>query len=198
MDTKRYKYLGLFAELAKVGVSNEGELLAKFDAVMALSFDYGAEVWEYLCMAHEGLAQNNAGFSQVLGDKIFAKMYEENGAKTVKVVCDTVAIGKMVFGYNPQAASDLAQAVVAGWLTSGKYDNADYAMAMVAKNIRVDYTKYMDILVAFAISECMDKAKQTGSRPSVPKKMGEILTKFVGKLKGPDKARLLQRIKEIG
>jgi len=197
MDTKRLRYLQLFAELSKIDSMDASNLRQKIEPILDLDFGYALEVWEYMTQLYEETLSVNTALAEFFGNQMLEMFYQNSQQKTLKAIREIPHISKFVFLYNPLADRDLAQVIVAEWLMTNKYDFADFAFGLLQKNRHIEYNKYMSVMVSYCLGEIIDRCKQEGTRIAMPKKLSELLLKGVSKIKGPDKALLQQRIKEV-
>jgi len=197
MDKKRLTYLQLFGEMAKVDIVDSVMLKRKIESILAFNYDCGLEAWEFLCESYEEQLAKDRRFAECVGNGILGLFYENNLQKTLKAIKEVPAIGRAIFVYNPLADKDLPQVIVAEWLMSGKYDLVEMVFGLLQKNKRIEFGDYITVMVGYAIGEIIEQCKANNTRISMPRKMSDLLLKFVAKLKGADKALLQQRIKEV-
>lgn len=197
MDKKKLTYLQLFSQMAKIEITDTIALKRKVQSIVEFNYDYGIEAWEFLIESYEDQINADNRLAECIGNGILGIFYENNAQKTLKIIKEVPAISRTVFMHNPLADKDLLQVIVAEWLMGAKYDAVEFAFSLLQKNKRIEFGNYITIMVGYAISETIENCKANGNRIAMPRKMSELLLKFVARLKGPDKALLQQRIKEV-
>jgi hypothetical protein len=178
MNTKTIRKYELVAAL--VGGQN---VIANLTELAAQDFAAAFDMWEY------NLAKGTCDIMPALD--MFQSLSEQ---KTRTLFCESLPLQKLVYSakdaHTKKPIAFLTQLVILG-----KLDIADECLMRLRANTHNDFNETIRLVVddVFAAS-C---AKHNSKVPVFNKKQKELLLSYINKIKGPNKALLLQRMKEI-
>ena len=162
--------------------SDDGSYVQNLTELVALDFQTAFEMWEFAL----GLGKDIVA----TGFDIFQKASE---TKLRQLFCESLPLQKLVYTSKsarcPQALNFLGNLIL-----SGKLDVAKECLSKLASN-ELDFGNSMKMLLdtTFALYCKKNNVKV----PVFTKKQKDLLVSFIEKVKGPNKALLLQRMKEI-
>ena len=178
MNQKQMRRYELIADLA-VGADAE-KCLAE---LCANDFSAGFEAWEFALARGIKCA--------VSGLRVFLAA-SESRAKTL--FCDNLPLQKLLFN-SPEAGESAVLDFLASILLSTKIETADECLSRLRGNTALDFNETMRAFLDIAFAQY---CKKNDVRvPQFNRKQRDLLISHINKIKGPNKALLLQRLKEI-
>ncbi|MDR3022013.1 MAG: hypothetical protein LBU60_05015 [Clostridiales bacterium] len=197
MDAKHIKFLQLFSELAKVKVDDIASMETKLVPIIKLDFCFGLDIWEYLSITNEEAYTKNVAMSEFLGNRVLELFFSFSSQKTIYAVESIDAIAKFVFCYNPHADKGIPLDIVLNALVTNKIDLANFVLSNVQKNNRVSFDNYLKTIVEHCIVVHIKKLDKSTKNMPFPKKQANLLLEYIAKVRGPNRALLEQRLKEV-
>jgi len=167
-----------------IAVGSGGEnFMTNLAELCAMDFATAFEMWEF------DLARG--GDATVNGFNLFHSVSE---LKTRQLFCESLPLQKLVYS-SKQASNPTLIEFLANLILAGKLDTADECLSKLRTNTHIDFNDIMRTVVdtTFALS-----CQKNGTRvPVLNKKQKTLLIDYIDKIKGPNKALLTQRMKEI-
>lgn len=166
----------------------------------AIALDYYAaiELWEFLILDNEEKLTKDIPLASVICDKIAEVFESKAGAKYAKTITENPAICAAAYQYSPSCfVREESINLIAGYLASAKTEQAGDILSCAYKNTsnKVSLGDFMKAVIEKLYIEMLKKSSDGKIRLS--RKVLEQLLDYVGKLKGPEKALLTQRLKEV-
>ena len=175
MTSKEYKKYELVAEI--VNSPADQSVAVKLGELCAIDFTTAFEMWEFSLAKHEG--------KNIDIEKTFAMFLRISEAKTRQLFIESAPLQKLVYG-----ASELNGVLLeflVNLILSNKPEHADESLRAAREHLR-------EIVDAVFATYC---ARNGVKVPVLSKKQKELLLSHVDKIKGPNRALLMQRLKEL-
>lgn len=196
MTNKKLTYLNKLSNFFSKNHIEDTEKTQAFIKSM-LTFDYneGIDLWELVALK-SNLIDKDIAYNKMITNDILQIFCDKGTLKTYKMLIATPTLITLLFERNQNPIESAVLEFVTHLLLTSKVDNLESVFRSMLKNTTTDYGKnmrtifehYMDLLIS----------KQDGQmNASIPKKVRTILIFFIKKIKGEEKALLLQRINEI-
>jgi hemerythrin superfamily protein len=202
MDSTALKFLQNFGELAKADPKDPTQIKDKLLAMIKLKFEDGVLAWEYLIRTHYNTYSKDKELAKFIGDDLLNVFYGYHINKTINAISDEDVpwITEFVFEYNPLVDTGLVKHLIFEACTSNNNDKLKQAkvwLEHIASNRNIKFGDYLKMLTEHAIAEHIKSLSTKTKNMPFPKKQAALLLEFIDKVKGPQKALLTQRIKEI-
>lgn len=167
-----------------------------FGAMLKLDYASAEDLWEYMLICREKELGEGA-FAKLYVDKVFSLFFASSSARALKTVVDRPVIANAVFRYSPSAADGELFALPVNLLVSSKADAVDGILKLVAKNeaMKISFGEYMIKFLDRFFIELMKKNAQR--KVELNRKQSTLLLATVQKVKGDERAMLVQRVKEV-
>lgn len=199
MTAKLRKYYDNLFGLSKIDVLSEGDKLYEhISFFIDYDFDEAGDIWEYLLETHANeLRETPAAVSLI--DKVIDLFTNKSANKTSKLLIENSSLRNFVCLYSPNAGQGFTQDLIAQLLVSNKLDAAEDFLKIIARNnnLSIGYNCVMRELIDLVIDEIRIRAAQKSITVKFPKRLIELLTVYVNKIKGSEKQLLLQKLKEV-
>jgi hypothetical protein len=197
MSVKSIKHYERLFEFAKENFKAEKERTQTFfKRTLDYDYDAAADIWEYILVTHEKLIESAPA---VLTQDILSLFMEANKTKTLKLVTENPLITKALYGVNPLACEGLTLEILVGYIAGTKTAEADELLKQVYKNtaVKKSFGENMKIIIERLFVVILSRLGNTTKRVELNKKQVVFLLGYIEKIKGPEKALLEQRIKEL-
>jgi hypothetical protein len=179
MNQKTMRKYELIARVA----NDSDNIMRDLAELCGIDFQTAFEMWEF------ALANGKDIVPQ--GIELFLKSSE---TKTRQLFAESLPLQKLVYS-NKDATDPSALMFLANFILGNKLDVADECLQRLRTNTNMDFGDAMKLVLDTTFSQyCY---KNNVRVPSFSKKQKELLVGFVDKIKGPNRALLLQRMKEI-
>lgn len=196
MNAKQIKQYEILSEFFNSDMLKAAAVDKYFGAMLKLDYGYSEDLWEFMLIRNDADLKN-AAFSTLYVDRIFGLFGKANAAKIQKTVTDRTVIMRAVFGFSPSADKGEMFNIPINLLLSNKVDTVDAIFKNVIKNefMSLSFGKYM---LEFLDKFFIEVMKKNASRKvELNRKQSALLMGYAQKVKGDEKAMLVQRIKEI-
>lgn len=199
MNTKLIKYYDEIFDFGKVDPLFQPDKMYDFFTYMLdYSFDQAGEIWEYLLESRKSALQS----SQVvisLVDKVLALFAAKSEQKTARLLIENSVIRTAVYQLSSKADSDFNLSVICNILLSSKIEASEDFLKVLQKNtaIKNEFAGAMKKIIDNVIDSLRIKAAEKNTPVKMQKKLATLLMSYVTKIKGPTKAVLTQKIKEV-
>ena len=167
-----------------------------FGAMLKLDYTSAEDLWEYMLTCREKELSDGA-FTKLYVDKVFSLFFASSASRTLKTIVDRPVISNAVFRYSPSVTDGELFALPINLLVSNKADIVDGLLKLVAKNeaMGVSFGEYMIKFLDRFFIEVMKKNAQR--KVELNRKQSTLLLSTVQKVKGDERAMLVQRVKEV-
>jgi hypothetical protein len=175
--TRKYEILSAMAR-------GEGDSAKNLAELCAIDYATAMEVWEFYLGKSDTLALS--------GFEVFRAVSE---SKLRQTLCENSALMRLVFMSSAALSAPLVDFLVS-IILSTKTEMAGEILKIMRTNTAIDQNECMRVVVdaVFNVACARDGTKVA----TLNKKQKTLLIENIEKIKGQNKALLLQRIKEIG
>lgn len=196
MNAKQVKQYEILSEFFNSDMLKQAAVDKYFGEMLKLDYAYAEDLWEFMLIRNDADLKNPV-FAKLYIDRIYELFAKANAAKVQKTLIDRAVIGRAVFAFSPTADKGDVFTMPINLLVSNKVDIVDGIFKNVIKNdaMKSSFGRYMlEFLDKFFI-EMMKK--NAGRKVELNRKQSTLLMSYAQKVKGDEKAMLVQRIKEI-
>lgn len=196
MNAKQVKHYELLSEFFRSDFLKSPAVDKYFGELLKLDYAFAVDLWEYMLIRNDADLCYNT-ISSLYIDEVFGLFLKANEQKALKTVVERPVIERAVFGFSPEVAKGPLFDLPVSLLAANKVDVVDGVLKLVLKNavLPVSFGAYMiEFLDKFFI-EMMKKDAQR--RVKLNSKQSSLLLSYVQKVKGDEKAMLVQRVKEV-
>lgn len=196
MNAKQVKHYELLSEFFTSDVLKQAAVDKYFAALLKLDYTYAEDLWEYMLIRNDA-ALKNATLAALYIDRVFELFFKSAAQKALKTVNDRAVIQRAVFAFSPSVADGELFDLAVGLLVANKTDTVDAILKNVAKNeaMSESFGRYMIKFLDKFFIEIMKK--NTQRKVELNRKQSALLMSHVQKVKGDEKAMLVQRVKEV-
>ncbi|MDE6617427.1 MAG: hypothetical protein K2K13_00065 [Clostridiales bacterium] len=196
MNTKQIKQYEILSEFFNSDMLKQAAVDKYFGAMLNLDYGAAEDLWEFMLIRNDADLKNLV-FAKLYVDRIYELFLKANAAKVQKTLIDRPVVNRAVFSFSPTADKGELFTMVINLLVANKVDIVDGIFKNVMKNeaMKSSFGQYMlEFLDKFFI-EMMKKNAQR--KVELNRKQSTLLMSYAQKVKGNEKAMLIQRIKEI-
>ena len=167
-----------------------------FGELIKLDYTLAEDLWEYMLIRNDKDLKNQTVAALYI-DRVFAMFDAAASAKLVKTVTDRAVINRAVFGFSPSVYDGSMFDMPVGLLVANKVDAVESIFKNVVKNeaMSVSFGGYMIKFLDKFFIEMMKKNPQR--KVELNRRQSTLLMAYVQKVKGDEKAMLVQRVKEV-
>ena len=196
MNAKQIKHYEILSEFFNSDMLKQAAVDKYFGALLKLDYALAEDLWEFMLIRNDADLKNPA-FAALYIDHVFALFLKANAAKVQKTVVDRAVIQRAVFGFSPTADKGELFDMPINLLVANKVDVVDSIFKNASKNeaMKKSYGQYMLAFLDKYFIEMMKK--NAGRKVELNRKQSTLLMSYAQKVKGDEKAMLVQRIKEI-
>ncbi len=196
MNAKQVKYFEIVSEFFGSDMFKPAAVDKYFGAMLKLDYASAEDLWEYMLIRNDADLKNPVVAALYI-DKVFSMFFGVNQAKALKTVLSRPVIERAMFGFSPSVGDGEIFMLPINLLISGKTDAVDEILKFVAKNdaMKPSFGEYMIKFLDKFFIEMMKKDAQR--RVKLNTKQSSLLLSVVQKVKGDERAMLVQRVKEV-
>ena len=179
MNKKTLRKYELVSEL----MTTSENAMEKIRELCDIDFQTAFDMWEYKIGISNGLV--------IAGFDFFQSVSEQ---KTRTAIAESIPVQKAIYSSTEATDPKLIE-YLGNFVIANKLDTAEECLAKLRSNPHFDFNEIISNVIntIFALS-----CKKNNSRvPVLNKKQKALLIDYINKIKGPNKALLLQRMKEI-
>ncbi len=167
-----------------------------FGELVKLDYSLAEDLWEYMLIRLDADLKNPAVAALYI-EKLCSLFFSVNAAKAIKTVTDRPVVLRAVFRFSPSAADGELFMLPVNFLVSNKADVAEAVLKQVMLNeaMKVSFGGYMIKFLDRFFIELTKKDAQR--RIKLSTKQSQLLLSTVQKVKGDERAMLVQRVKEV-
>jgi len=193
MNSKEIKKYTLINQILNSKLQNQ-ELVSQLSELGTIDFTVAFEVWEYMLGA---FANDLADFTTSANAEagvfdVFANLSE---TKTRQLLLASDPLVRLIYGACATSCAGTNLAFLTNFILSAKLDTADVALAAIRSNPTGDFGERMRLIVDTLFKTyCETKGVK---KCELSRKQSALLLEYIGKIKGPNKMLLTQRIKEL-
>ena len=170
-------------ELVSEIMTSSENAMEKLRELCDIDFQTAFDMWEYKIGISNGLVVSGFDFFQSISEQ-----------KTRTAIVESIPAQKAIYSSTEATDPKLIE-YLGNFVIANKLDIAEECLSKLRTNPHFDFNEILPEIIntIFAIS-----CKKNNSRvPVLNKKQKMLLTDYINKIKGPNKALLLQRMKEI-
>ena len=196
MNAKQVKQYEIFSEFFSSDMLKQAAVDKYFGAMLKLDYGYAEDLWEFMLIRNDADLSKTV-FATLYVDHIFDMFLSAAAPKAVKTVVDRAVINKALFGFSPTADKGEKFNIPLNLLLANKVDAVDSIFKNLSKNdvMSKSFGQYMLEFIDKFFIEVMKKNAQR--KVELNRKQSALLMSYAQKVKGDEKAMLVQRIKEI-
>ena len=195
MTAKEQKFINLISSAAVLDLPHDS---VKFNKVISdlITFDYASAVllWEYYLTDKDREMSKSDALASMLTDGVEKVFESKAGSRFLKLLTDSAVIRDALYR---RSASALSRSETIGYaaqlMISGKPES-DELLKSAFRNAGGNFGAFMAAVVDRLIIEL---SRKNPAKPSFPKKLATQVLSFSEKIKGPEKAFIAQRIREL-
>ena len=196
MNAKQVKYYEIVSGFFASDIFNTAVVNKYFGDLLKLDYSLAEDLWEFMLIRNDSDLKNPAVASLYI-EKLYNMFVAANAAKAAKTVVDRPVILRAVFRFSPAAAKGDLFMLPVNLLASNKVDMADAILKQVMQNeaMKPSFGQYMIDFLDRLFIEITKKDAQR--RVKLNTKQSQLLLSTVQKVKGDERAMLVQRVKEV-
>ena len=193
MNAKKIREYNLIIETAAAD-AGDAKLPTLLAELCAIDFTTAFEMWEYMLMQNQAQLSDTKVCANI-EEKPFGMFLRVSETKTRQLFCESLPLQKLVYGVCATSGTSHNLAFLVNLILSNKLDNADECLRCMKSNGSVDFSEKMRVVVDGVFSTYC--ARNNVKVPVLNKKQVKLLLSHVEKVRGPNKALLTQRLKEL-
>ena len=190
-DIRKYNLITAIANAA----ADDAQIVSWFSELTAIDFAVAFEVWEYKLGLLAADGPTNENVCKNIEETVFANFQKASEVNTRRLFCESLPLFKLVYGHCVTSCSGTNLGFLTGLILGGKLDAADEALRAARLNETEDFGERLRAVVDSVLSTYC--AKNGVKKAELNKKQSTMLLDHIEKVKGPNKAILRQRIKEL-
>ncbi|MCH5164834.1 MAG: hypothetical protein J1G01_00335 [Clostridiales bacterium] len=196
MNSKQLKHYEILNEFFTSDFLKQAAVDKYFGAMLKLDYTYAEDLWEYMLIRSDADLKNIA-VAKLYVQHVFELFLSNASAKVLKTVTDRAVIQRALFEFSPTADEGEAFDIPVNLLVANKVDLVDSILKHVSKNsmMNASFGSYMIKFLDKFFIEMMKKNPQR--KVELNRKQSALLMSTVQKVKGDEKAMLVQRVKEV-
>ena len=194
MTSKEYRKYQLINEI--IGIDPQGEVVMDLlFQLLPLDASVALDMWEYKLDQHESQL-GDVAISRALEGNVFEMFYTSAETKLKQAIMSSTPLVKLVYGCCVTAASGKNLVMLTTLFLATKLTAVEEMFKGLARNPHINYGEAMRAVVDdIFVTYCNKNGVKI---PVLNKKQSKLLMTYIAKIKGPNKALLTQRIKELG
>ena len=196
MVAKEYKKYDLIIKIGNT-LPEDTSLPAMFGELATIDFGAAVEMWEYMLNLHVAELQRVV-ISHNLESRVYDVLMSKSEVRLKQALTESAPLARLIYTSSATSAIGGNLAFLASLVLTNKIEQASELLKLVVanKNTNIDFGDRMKLILdAVFDTYC---AKNNTKVPSLNRKQTMMLLEFALKIKGPNKALLVQRIKELG
>lgn len=196
MNAKQVKHYEILSEFFNSDILKQAAVDKYFGALLKLDYTFAEDLWEYMLIRNDANLSKTAVATLYL-DRVFTLFLGASSAKALKTVNDRPVIQRAVFGFSPSVAEGELFDLAVNLLVSNKVDTVEGMFKNIAKNeaMKPSFGGYMIKFLDRYFIEMMKKSAQ--HKVELNRKQSALLMTYVQKVRGDERAMLIQRVKEV-
>lgn len=196
MNAKQVKQYEILNEFFTSDILKRAAVDKYFGAMLKLDYTFAEDLWEYMLIRNDSELKNTA-VAKLYIDHVFELFFAASSAKALKTVNDRAVVQRAVFGFSPTAHDGELFNLPVNLLVANKVDAVDAILKNVLKNeaMKPSFGGYMIAFLDKFFIEVMKKSAQR--KVELNRRQSALLMSYVQKVRGDEKAMLVQRVKEV-
>ncbi|MCH5162460.1 MAG: hypothetical protein J1G38_03100 [Clostridiales bacterium] len=196
MNAKQVKFYEIVSGFFGSDIFKAAVVDKYFGDLLKLDYTLAEDLWEYMLIRNDSDLKNSAVTALYI-DRLYNMFYAANAQRALKTVIDRPVILRAVFKFSPAADDGELFMLPVNLLVSNKIDAADSILKQVSSNdaMKPSFGQYMIKFLDRLFIEMTKKDAQR--RVKLSNKQSQLLFSTVQKVKGDERAMLVQRVKEV-
>jgi len=194
MTGKELRKYGLVVLTGNTNPADE-KIVTYMDELARNDFTTGIEMWEFMLSTYA----EKLGSQEIAGNiegRLFETLQRVSDARLRQTLGSNPQLLKLIYNQSITAATGANLAYLTSLVLTSKIDAADEILKLIATNKTGDYNARMSTIIDDVFeTQCRKNATRV---PNLNRKQTMLLLEYALKMKGPQKAVLTQRIKELG
>lgn len=196
MNAKQVKHYEILSEFFNSDMLTAAAADKSIGALLKLDYTLAEDLWEYVLIRFDGKLTDKA-VAELYTDRVFGMFYKTNEARALKTVVDRAVVQRAMFAFSPSADEDVLFELVVNLLVSNKIDVVDSIFKNVSKNEAMN-SSFGGYMVKFLDKYFIEMMKKSARHQvELNRKQSTLLMSYAQKVKGDEKAMIVQRIKEV-
>jgi len=195
MTNKEIRKYDLIMEIGKTHPADDG-ILALFRELAGIDFVVAFEVWEYTLGKHVSTLANGEISDNIEG-RVLSMFLGISESRTKQMLLDNPQLLKLIYTNASTAASGENLSILTQLILGSKVEKADEILKLVGsnKNTNMDFGDRMKTIIDDVFNTYC--AKSGSKVPNLNRKQTMMLLEHALRIKGANKALLVQRVKEL-
>lgn len=196
MNAKQVKFYEIVSGFFGSDIFKAAVVDKYFGDLLKLDYSLAEDLWEFMLIRSDADLKNPAVTSLYI-ERLYNLFAAANAAKAIKTVVDRPVILRAVFRFSPAVADGELFMLPVNLIASNKTDSADAILKQVMQNdaMKPTFGEYMVDFLDRLFIELTKKDAQR--RVKLSNKQSQLLLSTVQKVKGDERAMLVQRVKEV-
>ena len=196
MNGKQIKHYELLSGFFSSDTLKAAAVDKYFGEMLKLDYALAEDLWEYMLIRSDSDLKNQT-IATLYIDRVYGIFEKAASAKLIKTVTDRAVINRAVFGFSAVCDSGSMFDIPVNLLVANKVDVVESIFKNVSKNdaMSSSFGAYMIKFLDKFFIEMMKKSPQR--KVELNRRQATLLMSYVQKVKGDEKAMLVQRVKEV-
>jgi hypothetical protein len=199
MDTKRAKVLDAIWAYFATDLTRDNDAVERLlGDICAADVSEAFTMWEFLLIRQEKKLPSSPSAVDMFVRRPL-EFFTEKNPRTAKIVLETPMFQKAVYLYLPEPVAAIPLDIVVSGMLGGKLAESEEILRYLLRNTaaKKSYGAHMKIIIEKLYLELLKKQGGATKKVNLPKKLYTLLSTYVKKITGPEKALLEQRLKEV-
>lgn len=196
MNAKQIKHYEILSDFFAADMLKQAVVDKYFSNLLKLDYSFAEDLWEFMLIRNDADLKK-APVAALYIDSVFRMFYASSAKNALKTVIDNDTVERAVFTFSPSVADGELFDLAVNMLVSNKIDVVDGILKFVSKNeaMACSFGGYM---IKFLDKYFIELTKKNAQRKvELGRKQSALLMTYVQKVKGDEKAMLVQRVKEV-
>lgn len=196
MNAKQIKHYEILSDFFAADMLKQAVVDKYFSNLLKLDYSFAEDLWEFMLIRNDADLKK-APVAALYIDSVFRMFYASSSKNALKTVIDNDTVERAVFTFSPSVADGELFDLAVNMLVSNKIDVVDGILKFVSKNeaMACSFGGYM---IKFLDKYFIELTKKNAQRKvELGRKQSALLMTYVQKVKGDEKAMLVQRVKEV-
>jgi len=195
MTNKEIRKYDLIIEIGKTHPADDG-IVTLFRELATNDFVSAFEMWEYMLGKHVATLASSEISDNIEG-RMLSMFLDVSESRTKQMLLDNPQLLKLIYTNASTCASGENLNILTQLIVASKVDKADEILKLVGanKNTNMNFGDRMKAIIDDVFNVVCTKS---GTKvPNLNRKQTMMLLEHALKIKGPNKALLVQRVKEL-
>jgi len=190
MNSKQVRKYELIIAIAAMQ-SSDTAIPTSLAELCAIDFETAFEMWEFILARHTPPTTS----PENIITKPFTMFLRISEMKTRQLFCESLPLQKLVYGTTAAGEREPCISFLTNLILGGKIEIADECLTKLRTNPQINFNETMRIIVDDIFKTYC--ARHNVKVPVINRKQKMLLLSHIEKVRGPNKALLTQRLKEL-